>query len=205
MALVDGSTYDHGGGNLCVDCHHARTAASTLTLASKWTTSTNMHQGVQGDFILGRDAWLFLSPSSYVGTSAHATAPGDSCGSCHGFNTATGYTGSGSLQLGGHGFYQAAQTTTPGGTAGTTYSRTDQVSLCKTCHTTGTTFPTVHAASADWAGIGAGRDKLVQIRALRDKLVNYFTTIEGATPAVTVTSCNTFRIPHVPFAMGGGS
>ena len=197
VALVDGSTYDHGGGNLCVDCHHARTAATTLTVAANWNTKTNPHQGVQGDFILGRDAWLFQPASSYVGTSQHATAPGDSCVSCHTFNPATGYTGSGSLQWGGHAFYQMAQTTIPG-PATSTYSEADQVNLCKTCHTTpapGATFPTVDTPPAtDWVGGGAGtgKDKLVQIRMLRDKLVNYFTTVGGATKAATITSATTY-------------
>jgi len=182
VTLIDGTTYDHGAGNLCVNCHRSRNSSAVIATLT-WPNTTldsnadSPHHGVQSDFILGRNAWEFVG-NTYVGTAAHATATADSCVSCHKFVKPNGNNpNSGSLQLGGHAFYQAAQIGAPNAlTAWKTYSETDQVALCQTCHTTmtGTTFPTSHTASADWANIGAGRDKLVEIRALRDKLLVYF-------------------------------
>ena len=176
FALIDGTIYNYGAGNLCVNCHHARTASTAVLTGGTvtWSGSTGPHHGVQSDMLLARNNWA--SGLTYVGVSAHATTAVDSCVSCHHFAPASGNTGSGSPQLGGHGFYLAAQVGSVNVVAAeTTYAEKDDVALCKTCHTgVGASFPTFNPAPADWAAIGAGKDKLVEIRALRDKLVVYF-------------------------------
>jgi hypothetical protein len=181
VSLIDGTTYNYGAGNLCANCHHARDSSNLINTITTWpSTSLNRDfpaMGVQSDFMLGRTAWEFAG-NTYAGTSPHATATADSCVSCHKFVNTGGNTASGSPQLGGHAFYQAAQVGTPAlATGGETYSETDQVTLCQSCHAgTGKTFPTYYTAPADWAGIGAGKDVLVEIRALRDMLLAYFYT-----------------------------
>jgi hypothetical protein len=196
VTLIDGTTYDHGAGNLCVNCHHARTAATAgaspfltgyATTAQsptvpvlQWSSSSGPHHGVQSDVGLGRD-FFAEGANTYVGTSPHFTATVDSCVSCHKFDPATGNL-SGSLQLGGHGFYL---------TADVHGAQTDVVALCKTCHiTVGTTFPTTHLAPADWDGKNGTQDKLLEIKGLRNTLLGYFATsanFPAATPTPVVT------------------
>jgi hypothetical protein len=171
VTLIDGTTYDHGAGNLCVNCHHSRTASTAITATGPWTSSTNPHHGVQSDFINGRNNFSFPG-QTYMGASPHATTTADSCVSCHKFDPAKGNL-SGSLQLGGHGFYLTGQV----GSA-----QKDIVALCQACHTTvGATFPTTHQAPADWDGDTFAKDKLLEIKGLRDRLLIYFAGVGAVT------------------------
>jgi hypothetical protein len=186
VTLIDGvTTYDHGAGNLCVNCHHSRTAASGAVTGSgtAWKSS-NPHHGAQSDFISGANFISF--GGTYQGVSPHATATADSCVSCHKFDPASGNL-SGTLQLGGHGFYLTGQS----GTA-----QKDITALCKTCHTSaGSTFPTTHSltAASNWASLtGSAWDELAQIRGLRDRLLVYFYGIAPVNTAVAIVTGSTW-------------
>jgi len=193
--LVDGTTYNYGAGNLCANCHQSLTGAATwlagpyaTTTASpvipvlQWASYNGSHHGPQSDIILGKNFYA-EGANTYAGASAHvagAGAPADSCVSCHKFDPATGNL-SGSLELGGHGFYL---------TGDVHGAQKDITALCKTCHASaGTTFPTTHLAPADWDGNGSVQDKLLEIKGLRNTLLGYFATaanFPGGTPTPIV-------------------
>ena len=184
VTLIDGVTvYNHGAGNLCVNCHHARAAVGgAITGSGSAWKAASPHHGVQSDVLSGANFVSF--GGTYQGVSPHATAPVDSCVSCHKFDPASGNL-SGTLQLGGHGFYLTGQV----GTA-----QKDITALCKSCHSlagtaSGNTFsnPATHVAPADWDGNGTTSDKLVEIRGLRDRLLVYFYNNPAPAPGGVVT------------------
>jgi len=173
VTILSGGTYNFGLGNLCANCHQARaTAAATLVGTPK--SGSGPHHSVQSDFLLGENNWV-KPAQSYAGTSPHATATADSCVSCHHYDPYPRSSNS-DLQLGGHGFYL----TGVGGAAtfgGGPAAQKDVVVLCTSCHTSASpTFEGIHPTVPDWANINGGNpaDPLVEIRALRDKLVIYF-------------------------------
>ena len=185
VALVDGTTtFNSGSGNLCANCHQslshsvdflatgfATTTQSPGTPVKKWRNSDGPHHGPQSDFMMGANS--YASTTSYI-VSKHINAPVNSCVGCHKYEAAVDLRGS--LQMGGHGFYL---------TGAVHGAQKDITALCVNCHTTGTTFPTTHAAAADWDGsTGAPKDQLVEIKGLRDRLIIYFST-PGNFPAGT--------------------
>ena len=175
VTLLSGGTYNFGLGNLCANCHQAR-ATAVLTLVGTPKSGSGPHHGVQSDFLLGENNWV-MPAQSYAGTSPHAMATADSCVSCHKYDPYPRSSTS-DLQLGGHGFYLTGVGGGPlAPPVGGSSAKKDVVALCTSCHTSAsTTFEGIHPTVPDWAGIngGAPADPLVEIRALRDKLVIYF-------------------------------
>jgi hypothetical protein len=190
VTIYSGGTYNFGKGNLCANCHQARKSAAVDAFppsAVTWTSSTNPHHGVQSDFLLGSNYWA-KPGQSYAGTSPHATATADSCVSCHKYDPYP-RSSTNDLQLGGHGFYLMGVGGPHTIGAGLAVQK-DVVALCTSCHTPAgptTTFEGIHPSVPDWANIGgATPDPLVEIRALRDKLVYYFATAANFTAGAPI-------------------
>jgi hypothetical protein len=82
--ISTGDTFDAGKGNLCAECHQARTAMPDTTQATYTVTSTHWgpHHGPQANMVLG--------VGGYTGTSSTAPSPSfhysltdDACVTCH--------------------------------------------------------------------------------------------------------------------------
>jgi hypothetical protein len=104
VTFVDGtSTFDHGAGNLCVNCHQARTAVTSFSSAD-YVAVTNRfgpHHGPQGNLLIGTNGYEF--DGEEYGSTNHAGAVPGSCAGCHMGNVeaANGYG------IGGHSFNMA--------------------------------------------------------------------------------------------------
>lgn len=99
VALVDGSTFDYGDGNLCVACHKSRRDPSGIT--DDFTISSSHwgpHHGPQGDVMDGTLGYEY-SGYTYENTN-HASAIEKQCVTCHMGNPRT-HSGYG---VGGHSF-----------------------------------------------------------------------------------------------------
>jgi hypothetical protein len=98
--------------------------------------------------------------------------------------------------MGGHGFYLTSIGGGPGAPGvGGASAKKDLVALCQSCHTSASgTFEGAHPPTApDWAYINGGavsNDPLVEIRALRDKLVVYFVNSAPQKPLKVVGTWN---------------
>jgi len=83
VALETGGTFDLGNGNLCANCHQARTpnppipTSGTITITnSRW----GPHHGTQGNLLSGNGAHVF---GSAYDNGAHTTAAVNGCPMCH--------------------------------------------------------------------------------------------------------------------------
>ncbi len=135
--LVDGTTtFNWGKGNLCVTCHKSLTPVgntalvstssffnTTTTFPKSWRTSDGPHHGPQADFMTGKNNYLYPA-KTYVTVNNHfdAALP-DSCVSCHLYQPAARLGGT--LQLGGHGMYLAADVHG---------SNSNLLGPCRACH-----------------------------------------------------------------------
>jgi len=99
--LKNGVVFDHGAANLCVNCHHTRTAM-TADLGPGPTKGVNNrfgpHHGPQGDVVQGTHAYLF-GGAAYPSTE-HASIVPDACIGCH-MGNPTQHDG---YNIGGHSF-----------------------------------------------------------------------------------------------------
>ncbi len=86
VALLDGSTFDHGEANLCASCHHSRLAVSVIADAGDSISLTSSrwgpHHGPQGDLINGTNAYEYAGVT-YPTSSPHAAAITNACIGCH--------------------------------------------------------------------------------------------------------------------------
>ncbi|MBU0984789.1 MAG: hypothetical protein KKA42_13015, partial [candidate division Zixibacteria bacterium] len=98
--LEGGDVFDHGKGNLCVACHHSRTAASSVTANQSVSPYWGPHHGPQGDMINGSNGYEFAGLDYEFPSSPHANQVTDACAGCHMGNVAAhdGYL------IGGHSF-----------------------------------------------------------------------------------------------------
>jgi hypothetical protein len=84
VKLVSGDTFDMGDGNLCVNCHRARTAGATAAVETKANAVRSHfggHHGPQGDMLSGSGAYEFAGKT--YSDSVHTRAVADSCVTCH--------------------------------------------------------------------------------------------------------------------------
>lgn len=104
VTLATGVTFDSGSGNLCANCHQARTAVkdTVKAMAAKDISSPwGAHHGPQADMMMGSNAYEFAG-KEYAGAGDHASAIDDGCVSCH-MSLPDGRYGF-SPNLGGHSF-----------------------------------------------------------------------------------------------------
>ncbi|MEW6051050.1 MAG: hypothetical protein AB1644_08335 [Candidatus Zixiibacteriota bacterium] len=100
-----GNVFDHGNGNLCVNCHHVRDKASTIVAATdSFTIDTRWgpHHGAQGEMVSGTGGYLFAGYT--YDSDPHASVVREACAGCHMGNVQThdGY------DVGGHSFNMRA-------------------------------------------------------------------------------------------------
>lgn len=108
VTLVDKTVFDLGSGNLCANCHQARTDGTTVVKAQPAKAITarfGSHYGPQADIFMGTN--LYEDPRKSYGTSAHTYAVTDGCVTCHMSLPDGRY--SFSPELGGHSFRIATE------------------------------------------------------------------------------------------------
>lgn len=124
FVLANNATFDHGKGNLCVNCHHARASETAITTTNFQITNSRFgpHHGPQGDMIQGTNMYTRF-PGYVYATSTHANAVRDACAGCHMGNEQThdGY------KVGGHSFNMVDEET-----------GSNLVRFCTPCHATAT-------------------------------------------------------------------
>jgi len=178
VTLVNGTTsFDQGDGNLCATCHMATGKVDdfvTGTFPKSIASYEGPHHGPQADFIMGVNYWD--SGQTMAGVSVHskksATGPQDSCVTCHHYLSTSRQ--SGSLEMGGHGFYMSADV------HGT---EKDLGDVCLQCHTGEFTtdfsghandFEANSIPALDYDGDSVSENMLLEIKGLRDTLIGYF-------------------------------
>lgn len=134
-------SFDHGKGNLCVNCHHSRGSGTTFADGYVITSSRfGPHHGPQGDMIQGTNGYQGF-PGYTLQTSTHSTVVRDACAGCH-MGSATSHDG---YAIGGHSWNMVDDET-----------GSNIVGYCTPCHagatsTTGYNF----IAPADYDGDAA--------------------------------------------------
>jgi len=162
VKLVSGATFDIGNGNLCANCHQARTAASSGVAAGTLSSHFGAHHGPEADLFLGVNG--FEVPGKSYSNSAHTYVVQDSCVECHLAVPAEGRY-SASPGLGGHSFYPVAEV------HGATKVNTG---ACVSCHADmgqdGEYFSI--KAKADYDGDGTVEAAQAEVEGLLERIVN---------------------------------
>ena len=98
FTLANGDVFDHGKGNLCVNCHHGRSSAGDIADDVSVNSRFGPHHGPQGDLINGSNGYEFPGLGYDFPSSPHANQVRDACIGCHMGNVTTheGY------DVGGH-------------------------------------------------------------------------------------------------------
>jgi hypothetical protein len=174
--LKNGVVFDHGAANLCVRCHHTRTAltadmgtADTVKLA----TRMGPHHGPQGDVLQGTHGYQF-SGYTYPTASQHGGATTDGCIDCHMGNPQThdGYN------IGGHSFNMAFYNDE----SATEYTLSG---VCTNCHPAATAFD-YNLKGVDYNNNGTVEGIQTELLGLRDSL-SVLLTAAGALTQDTTT------------------
>ncbi len=116
--LINGDVFDHGAANLCVNCHHSRLSASSITADQSVNRYWGPHHGPQGDLLNASNGYEFAGYE--YGNTGHANNFDNSgCIGCHMGNPRThvGY------KIGGHSFNMIDEE-----------SGATLVGVCETCH-----------------------------------------------------------------------
>ncbi|PKK84261.1 MAG: hypothetical protein CVT49_04650 [candidate division Zixibacteria bacterium HGW-Zixibacteria-1] len=117
-ALANGVTFDHGAGNLCVNCHHARYNVDDIVDSTEVEERFGPHHGPQGDLLQGTGGYEFAG-NAYGNTGHYNVDDNNACIGCHMGNPEThvGY------RIGGHSFNMVDEE-----------SGATLVGICQGCH-----------------------------------------------------------------------
>ena len=166
VKLSTGQVIDIGKGNLCANCHQARTPAATTvvpTAAKNISASWGAHHGPEADILAGTNAFEFAGKS--YSSSPHMQVVADGCVQCHGTQPSARYGWSPSL--GGHSFkmvgdvHEAPKVNNSG---------------CISCHKDANQVPGTEyfniMAKDDYDQDGTKEPLQAEVRGLLDKFVN---------------------------------
>lgn len=186
VTLIDDTTsYDGGAGNLCINCHRARTAVDDALTDAAWTADPTAwveisshwgaHHGPQAEMIAGINAWVPTGETSAGASSHYTTNAADTCVTCH------HYLGTSrlslSLEFGGHGFYL---------TGDVHGNRKDLNKVCSdSCHSSfsGDLFEEISNGTAqNWDNAAGTTTLLEEIEGMTQLLVAYFGTGTNFSP-----------------------
>ncbi len=141
--LTNGFQISGGGaGQLCMNCHRARTAVSAA-ISAGYKAYFGPHEGPQTDMFWGQNGYTF-GDSSLNGLTTH-TQLTDACVTCH--MASDTLDPNAAMTLGGHTW----KMTGPDAKGDTT----DNTTACQTCHGPITNFNQI-PAPYDYAGIANG-------------------------------------------------
>lgn len=178
-ALMDGSVFDHGAGNLCANCHHSRTSAILPTPTDSISSRYGPHHGPQGDLFDGSNGYEYASPTYAYESSAHRALFTDGCIDCHMGNPQVhdGYN------IGGHSFNMTDEESGSNMAAGC--ARAAQ------CHPGVTTFSFL--AKADYDGNGVIDSVHIEFNGLVDTLEALL--VQGGYLNATTLAPKSQRVP----------
>lgn len=193
VTLVNGRTFDMGDGNLCANCHQARTDAAEAvkaTPANRVRSYFGPHHGPQADVLAGTGAYEFEG-RTYT-SSQHRFDVEGACVGCHMPLPEGRYSLSASV--GGHSFNIA-------------HVEGDEITVnataCQACHEDieplagSRLFDT--PAGADWDGDGESEVAQAEVQGLLDRLVNAQGTgllQQGEAPMYTAIGGFNSRVPE---------
>ena len=166
VTLVDGTTFDKGAGNLCANCHQARSRATDLvkpTPANRIAPYWGPHHGPEADLLLGTNRYEY--PGKSYSSTPHGRIIADSCVTCHMTLPEGRY--SLSPEVGGHSFYVV------GDVHG---SEKVNTAGCVSCHkdigqASGTSYFNI-MAKADYDNDGTVETVQGEVKGLLELLVN---------------------------------
>jgi len=157
--LINGVQVDFEVGNLCVNCHHARTVADTAIVRSV-TSRFGPHYGAQGDMLAGTNAFTFGQAPV---RNYHAMSVENGCVGCHMAETPEVAADTAKfLKLGDHTFSMK------------TAAGAEHVEACADCHGEIESFDAMMADS-DWDGDGA-------TEGIKDEIAGLMTNLAMALP-----------------------
>lgn len=169
--LEGGDVFDHGKANLCVNCHHSRLAASSITANQATSRYWGSHHGPQGDLINGSNGYEFPGLGYTFPSSPHAGQVRDACVGCHMGNVRThdGY------DIGGHSWNMVSLTD----------EEVTLVGVCAdgSCHPGVTSFD--FTADEDYDGDGTTEGYQTEIEGLLEDLATLLTAqgvLSGGSP-----------------------
>jgi hypothetical protein len=85
VELIQGGTFNIGSGNLCANCHQARTPSPNLPAQGDTLRITSSHwgphHGPQANIFSGQDAYVF--PGAVYTSSPHPRVVSNGCPTCH--------------------------------------------------------------------------------------------------------------------------
>jgi len=150
-----GATVVTGGGNgkICMQCHISRRDA--VTYVNSYHSHYGPHHGPQTDMLVGANA---ITYGREIPSSAHYSAVGDTCATCHMHE-------SGSREYGGHSLWLSWDNGTPEDPS----DDVELVDACTQCHGPITTFD---FPRQDYDGDGEIKGVRTEVQGLMDQLGN---------------------------------
>lgn len=147
VTLQNGSTYDNGTGNLCVNCHQSRPINPLPEIGGDPVTFTSFrygpHYGAQGNIAAYDAPFEFAGSVAYPTTGTHAA---QSCNACHMIDATAEY-GLDAYVTGGHTWRLAWDDEG---------EDVEAIEACTQCHTSATSFDFLGGQS----GVQAQLDQL---------------------------------------------
>ncbi len=101
VTLANGDIFDHGDGNLCVQCHQSRKSGLDIADGQSTNRYWGPHHGPQGDLLNASNGYEFPGLSYTFTSSPHANQVEGACAGCHMGNPARVHEG---YSIGGHSF-----------------------------------------------------------------------------------------------------
>ncbi len=151
VTLLDGTVVTNAGeGALCMECHHSRLAASSITPSTKGSSHFGPHEGPQADMLEGVNGFTY---GQTIPSSAHANAVSNTCVTCHMQSLAS--TDPALLHAGGHTFEMA-------------WNNDDLVAACQQCH--GPTLTSFDFPLQDYNGDGVIQGVQTEVQSLLNQL-----------------------------------
>jgi hypothetical protein len=179
FALLNGSVFDHGAGNLCANCHHSRMSATLPTPTDSISSRYGSHHGPQGDLFEGANGYQYSNPTYPYESSSHRALFADGCIDCHMGNPQIhdGY------KVGGHSFNMVDEATGTNLSAG--------CARASNCHPAATSYNFI--AKADYDGNGVIDSVHTEFAGLVDTLQALL--IQGGYLNATTLAPKSMRVP----------
>jgi hypothetical protein len=174
VTLADGTKIDAAGeGALCMNCHQARTNATTYVATTAGSSHYGPHHGPQGDMLAGTNGFTY---GQQIPSSAHIWAADDTCVTCHMQATAT--TDAAFLKAGGHTFKTDFTDATG--------KKVELVAACQSCH--GKQVKTFNFQLFDYNNDGKIEGVQTEVQNLLDQLSTMLPPNNQVKTALTIDS-----------------
>ncbi len=179
VTLMDGTVVTNAGeGTLCMECHHSRLAASSITPSTKGSSHFGPHEGPQADMLEGVNGFTY---GQTIPSSAHANAVSNTCVTCHMQILAS--SDPALLHAGGHTFNMA-------------WNSDDLVAACQQCH--GPTLTAFDFPLQDYNGDGVIQGVQTEVQSLLNQLSTLLPPDNSVKSSLSID--NTWTTPQLEAA-----